>query len=272
MTRRHLTFSCEGETLVGTLDIGGATGASGLLLVSGGNELRAGTWAGQAQLAARLAAQGYPVFRFDRRGVGDSAGRNAGFRGNGPDIAAALATFRAVAPHMTNVVAFGNCDAASALALNAPALAVDALVLANPWTIDGDDTPTDALPSPSPSANSMPAAAIRQRYLAKLKNPREVWRLLSGGVNLRKLAGGLKHAAATQDAPSLLAGEMAASLNGFAGAVAIVLASRDRTAQMFEAAWTKDDMRVQRVDSASHSFSDDAAREWLFARLIAALG
>jgi exosortase A-associated hydrolase 1 len=261
MTRRHLTFACGDDMLVGTLDIGGATGASGLLLVSGGNELRAGTWAGQAQLAARLAAQGYPVFRFDRRGVGDSEGDNAGFRGNGPDMAAALATFRSIAPHMTRVVAFGNCDAASALALNAGSLALDGLVLANPWTIDGDEAPADA----------MPAGAIRQRYLAKLKNPREVWRLLTGGVNLRKLAGGLKQAASAQDAPSSLADAMAAGLTAFAGPVTILLASRDRTAQMFEAAWPGHDARVQRIDSASHSFSDETAREWLFARLIAAL-
>jgi hypothetical protein len=163
---------------------------------------------------------------------------------------------------MTRVVAFGNCDAASALALNAGSLALDGLVLANPWTIDGDEAPADA----------MPAGAIRQRYIAKLKNPREVWRLLTGGVNLRKLAGGLKNATAAQEASSSLADTMAASLRRFAGPVTILLASRDRTAQMFEAAWAKNDARVERIDSASHSFSDHQAGEWLFARLIAALG
>ena len=33
MTRRHLTFTCEGATLAGTLDAAG--GAAGLLLVTG---------------------------------------------------------------------------------------------------------------------------------------------------------------------------------------------------------------------------------------------
>ena len=33
--------------------------------------------------------QGYPCFRFDRRGVGDSEGEDPGFRGSGPDLAAA---------------------------------------------------------------------------------------------------------------------------------------------------------------------------------------
>ena len=92
MSRRHLTFAGEGETLVGTLDE--AAGASGLLLVSGGNEIRSGAFAGQARLAARVAATGHPVFRFDRRGIGDSAGENSGFLGSGPDLSAALEKMR----------------------------------------------------------------------------------------------------------------------------------------------------------------------------------
>jgi hypothetical protein len=38
MSRLHLTFSCEGVTLLGRLDAAEAT--TGLLMVSGGNELR----------------------------------------------------------------------------------------------------------------------------------------------------------------------------------------------------------------------------------------
>ncbi|MFB8787239.1 hypothetical protein, partial [Pasteurella multocida] len=62
--RRHLTFPCGPDTLVGTLDMKAATGSTGILLVSGGREIRAGSWGGQAQLAARLAAAGVPVFRY----------------------------------------------------------------------------------------------------------------------------------------------------------------------------------------------------------------
>ena len=72
MTRRHLTFLCEGDRLTGTIDE--ASNTTGLLLVSGGNEIRSGAFSGQAALAASLAEQGLPVFRFDRRGVGDSEG------------------------------------------------------------------------------------------------------------------------------------------------------------------------------------------------------
>ncbi len=126
MSRRHLTFECEGSALVGTIDE--AEGFAGLLIVSGGNELRSGAWSGQARLAARIAAQGFPVFRYDRRGVGDSEGGNGEFRSSGPDIAAALAAFRNAAPQVDRVVAFGNCDAASALMLTRGA-GFDALIL-----------------------------------------------------------------------------------------------------------------------------------------------
>ncbi|WP_371431465.1 hydrolase 1, exosortase A system-associated [Novosphingobium sp.] len=257
MNRLHLTFPCEGAALAGTLDMAAATATTGLLIVSGGNEIRAGAWAGQAQLAARLARHGVPVFRFDRRGVGDSEGANGGFRSSRDDLVAALAAFRKAAPQVRRVVAFGNCDAAAALLLHHAGLGIDALVLANPWTIDGEEAPA-----------AMPAAAIRQRYLAKLKNPREVLRLLTGGVNLAKLFRGLRSAAAPAAAPSSLVDALRAGADAFAGPLTILIASGDRTAQLFEAAWPKDDARVQRIASASHSFSDDAAREWLFARLL----
>ena len=181
MSRRlHLTFNCEGSTLAGTLDTAPLT--TGLLLVSGGNELRSGAFRGQARLAQTIAKRGFPVFRYDRRGVGDSEGENLGFTQSEPDIRAAIEAFRAIAPQVKRIVAYGNCDAASALML-AGGAGCDALVLSNPWTIEDEDDDTP------------PPQAIRARYLQKLGNPSEVARLLRGGVNLRKLAGGLIRAA-----------------------------------------------------------------------------
>ena len=258
LTRLHNSFDCEGAQLVGTLDQ--AAGTTGLLIVSGGYELRSGAWAGQAQLAARVASAGHPVFRFDRRGIGDSEGTNAGFRGSLPDIRAALTAFRASAPQVIRIIAFGNCDAATALVLGAPELDVAGLVLANPWTIDGYEAP-----------EALSATAVRSRYLAKLANPREVWRLLSGGVDLRKLAGGLRSATSVAAPKSPLVDTMLARCNAVAVPLQVLLASRDRTAQMFIEAWPKGDDRLRTIDSGSHSFSDDAAREWLFERLLAAL-
>lgn len=237
-------FSCEGATLVATLDA--APGASGLLIVSGGNEIRCGPHRGMADLARMIAAQGFPVFRFDRRGVGDSEGDNRGFRASGPDIAAALAAFRAACPKISRVIAFGNCDAATALALHE--IPVDARVLANPWVIPL----TDDMPPP---------AAIKSRYVQRLRDP-EAWKaLLTGKVDMTKLAKGLGRLAARRP-PKLdsLADKTVRALEASHIPTRILLATGDATAIAFDDVWRNDPtVRVVRIDTASHSFSDAAS-------------
>ncbi len=255
MSRRHLTFACAGETLAATLDE--APGAVGLLIVTGGNEVRAGAFAGQAQLAARIAAAGFPVLRFDRRGVGDSTGENSGFTGSSDDIAAAISAFWQTAPQLTRMVAFGNCDAASALML-ASGAGCDALALANPWTFDQVDL-------------APPPEAIRQRYAAKLRDPRELWRLVTGGVSLGKLAGGIKAALQPAAPPSSLAQEMQAGLASFAGPVHVLLAANDRTAQAYMASFPHSNPAWNICQGAGHSFAEFHANEWLFSRLCSIL-
>ncbi len=256
MTRLPLTFPCGGSSLAGTLDI--ASGSSGLLMVSGGSEIRSGAFSGQARLAMRLAEAGFPVFRFDRRGVGDSDGEDRGFRSSQNDIAAALAAFRAMAPKLDRVIGFGNCDAASALMLGG-GTGCDGLVLSNPWVIEDGD------------ADAPPPSAIRARYAEKLRNPKEVARLLSGGVDLRKLSRGLLGALKPKPAATSLAQGMAAGLAGFEGPVKIFLAARDRTAQVFEAAWDASDSRIERCENAGHSYAEPRASEWLYHQLLDAL-
>ena len=254
--RRHCTFACEGAMLLGTLD--GAAGSTGLLIVSGGNEVRAGPWNAQALLAARIAALGYPVFRFDRRGVGDSEGENRGFQGSAADIAAALTAFREQAPQLTRIVGFGNCDGAAALML-AEGAGCDALVLANPWTIESE-------------AEGPPPAAIRAHYWRRLRDPAAVLRLLAGKVSPLKLVRSLA-GAARMDRPrnTGLAGAIATGLARFGGRAAIVLAGRDRTAQVFLARWDRSDPRLRHCAGADHSFSDPASFAWLEAQIREAL-
>ncbi|QIQ85950.1 hydrolase 1, exosortase A system-associated [Erythrobacter sp.] len=262
MTRLPLDFGCGSLKLAGTLDT--APGTTGLLIVSGGNEIRAGAFSGQSLLAARIARAGFPVFRFDRRGIGDSEGENRGFRHSARDIAAALEAFRALAPQVDRVVGFGNCDAASALML-AKGKGFDALVLSNPWTIEEDgDAAGESDPTPPPSA-------IRARYAAKLRNPREVARLLRGGVDLRKLGRGLVKSLAPGPAPSSLAEEMRAGLAEFAGPVRILLASADRTAQVFAENWDAADPRIARCEGAGHAYDRPEHRDWLDGQILAAL-
>lgn len=259
MTRLNLTFGCGSLTLAGTLDT--APGTVGLLIVSGGNEIRSGAFGGQAELAARIAAAGFPVFRFDRRGIGDSEGENRGFRHSCRDLEAALNAFRSMAPQVSRVIAFGNCDAASALML-AGGAGCDGLVLSNPWTIEADGGASETAPPP---------AAIRARYAQKLKNPREVARLLGGGVDLGKLARGVLKTLRPPPPPTTLAQEMRAGIAGYTGEVRILLATADRTAQVFESAWDKNDPRIRRCEGAGHAYVEPTHRAWLTAEILSAL-
>jgi exosortase A-associated hydrolase 1 len=260
MKRRHLTFFCKGAELAATLDT--ARGKTGLLVVSGGNEVRSGPWGSQAQLAAKIAAAGFPVFRFDRRGIGDSEGSNSGFGGSASDIAAALLAFRAHVPTLKRVVAYGNCDAASALML-VRGQGCDALVLANPWTFEPD--------LEAPSTPEMPPQLVRAHYLKRLSDPRAVWRLLTGKVKVGALAASLRDAVKPAAPPTSLAQDMAAALAGFEGGVTILLAGRDRTAQAFQSHWDKSDPRLRSCPEASHSFVEPQARIWLQGQILAAL-
>jgi exosortase A-associated hydrolase 1 len=262
--RHQLSFLCEGAALAATLD--DAPGTTGLLIVSGGNEIRSGAHRGMATLAARIAAAGHPVFRFDRRGIGDSEGENSGFMASAPDIVEAIAAFRKAAPHLARIAAFGNCDAASALLLHQP-LPLDALILANPWTYEAE-AETDGEPA------LPPAAAIRARYLSRLTDPKSLLRLLRGEVDLGKLRRGLsalrqRSAAAPPDS---LAARIDDAVTRLATPATILLATGDRTAQAFAANCRAalDRLPVERFASASHSFAGSDA-DWLVERILAIL-
>jgi exosortase A-associated hydrolase 1 len=250
--RRLIEFPCAGETLVGTLDEAGDD--VGLLIVSGGNEVRTGAHRGMAMLAAALAAEDVPVFRFDRRGVGDSSGENSGWPGSADDLAAAVAAFRGETPQLRRIVGFGNCDAATALALFGRSAGLDELVLANPWT--GEEREDD-LPPP---------AAIRARYAARLGDAGQWRRLLTGDVRIGSLLRGMRRALSFKPQP--LADRIVAS-----GPAAIILAEGDATAQAFRAALprTTRDLPLVTIPTASHSFAGPENAAALEAALLAVI-
>lgn len=263
--RQIVGFSCGVDHLAGTLDM--ADGTTGLLIISGGNEIRSGTFAGQADMARHIQALGYPVFRFDRRGVGDSDGINTGFENSADDIAAALSAFRASAPAIRRVVGIGNCDAATALLSFPHAEEFCALILSNPWTID----PAQASGS-NPAIN---AAAIRARYRARLKSPRSFYDLLAGRINISKLAISIARAI-TLNPSSQLAARFGEQLAVRDMPITICLAKGDTTAIAFQAVWKSQAFRSARkkanialvsFDTASHSFAEPPARAWLYAQV-----
>ncbi|GAB5488656.1 MAG: hypothetical protein Pars2KO_22260 [Parasphingorhabdus sp.] len=262
MTRSFHQLSCKNHRLFATLDSGQEK--IGLLIVSGGNEIRSGAHAGMSKLAHSLSIQDFPVFRFDRRGVGDSSGDNLEFLSSEQDIAAAVLKFRSLCPNLELIVAFGNCDAATALALYGPSNGIDGLILANPWVIDSTQNETTEMTVPN-------AAAIRSRYWDRIKNPKSFADLLTGKINILKLIKGLKQAAKKQEN-----GDIALQLRNALVATDIpthiLVASKDTTALAFMSAWKSNDykelqnrsnIRLLELDSASHSFADTHSKKWL---------
>jgi len=266
VTRSFHAIPCASDALAATLD--SATGSTALLIVGGGNEIRSGAHSGMAQLALRIAEQGFPVLRYDRRGIGESTGTNAGFLTSAEEIAAA-ARFLRHENGMQHVIAFGNCDAATALALFGPDAGVDGYILANPWVIEPSGEPEPTISS----------AAIRSRYWDRIKNPRTIVDLLSGKIDFRKLLKGLKQASRSEE-NSALSLRLRDAMLRLEKDTLILLAKRDTTARAFLAAWNSRDFEpvrnkvaitVEMLDSASHSFADADAKDWLTEKIVGAL-
>lgn len=256
MTRSLLSFPCEGNILAGTLDRADQPGI-GLLIVSGGMEIRSGAHNGMAQLAENLRRQGITCLRYDRRGVGDSGGVDPGFEGSAPDIAAATTALRTACPDLRQIYAMGNCDAAAALILHHQKLDLAGLLLTNIWIIDSGLAEGTPVPPP--------ATAIRARYLRKLSS-RAGWKqILSVSINYRIILSSIISSAkspASHD-PTSLRARLASALTACPVPVHILLAKGDNTAATFAEAWHSPcfsdarknrHIRLQILKTSSHSF------------------
>jgi exosortase A-associated hydrolase 1 len=261
--RRLLSFDCQGSALGATLD--SADGTTGLLIVTGGTQTRIGSHRMFERLALALAREGWPCFRFDRRGVGDSEGEDPDFRESGPDLAAAAAAFRREQPRLTRLIGFGLCDGASALALHGRAAGLDGYVLVNPWFVEAE-------------AGEPPAAAIKARYKEQLLSLDGWKRLLSGSISYRKVVRGLGRIVASK--PSTLSAEIAASLAKSQVPAQLILAARDSTAIAARSEWSSPTFRTVReanpapmtIDSDAHTFSRPGDEAALLAAVAEALG
>ncbi len=269
VTRSFHAIPCGSDTLAATLD--SATGSTALLIVGGGNEIRSGAHSGMAQLALQIAKHGFPVLRYDRRGTGESTGPNSGFLGSAEEVAAA-AQFLRNEQSVQRVIAFGNCDAATALAMFGSDAGIDGYILANPWVIEPSSEPEAGEPTIS-------SAAIRSRYWDRIKNPRTILDLLSGKIDFKKLLKGLKQASRSEE-NSALSLQLRDAISKLEEDTHILLAKRDTTARAFLAAWNSPDfapvrnktaITVDMLDSASHSFADIDAKNWLTDQILGAL-
>lgn len=265
MKESALTFDCDGAELLGILHRPEQPGRSiGVLVVVGGPQYRVGSHRQFVLMARSLAAGGYPVLRFDYRGMGDSAGAVRTFESVHQDIKAAADAFVAAQPSLRGIVLFGLCDAASAALMYCSADSrLRGLILANPWV----RTETGAA-----------RAVVRHYYLQRLWQ-RSFWvKILAGKYRLFESVRGFLHslhsarrstdAGAANAAPAFLR-RMREGLGGFDKPVLLLLSDRDLTAREFQdlctgsAEWSRcvaaSNVRSYAVRAADHTFSSSTS-------------
>ncbi len=263
-----LAFSCEGETLVGVLTrpAGDRACRTGVLIVVGGPQYRAGSHRHFVEVARELAQAGWPVLRFDVRGMGDSSGALAAFEQQTPDIGAAVAAFQAAVPGLQRIVLWGLCDGASASLLyldERPDPRIAGLVLLNPWVR---------------AADTYAATQVKGYYARRLLDPASWRELLRGRIGLGSLLDfartvGRVIASRLRPAAPVLGfqGRMARAWGRFAGPTLLVLSENDLTAREFverlqgdaplAAAAGRPSVQTLHLAGADHTLSSAAARE-----------
>lgn len=266
-----LAISCGTERLVAVLARPTTCGDTGVVIVVGGPQYRAGSHRQFVLLARALASAGVPALRFDVRGMGDATGPMQPFESSTEDVECAIGALIASCPTVRRVVLWGLCDAASVILLHAgssrdPRIA--GLVLANPWV----------------RSDASYAKTQLVHYYGKRLLQREFWKkLLRLDVDLADGAASIaRHVSSAGRGGERTGGRfqdrMAAGLRAFSGPVLLLLSGQDLTAREFleyagsDPAWRGllDAPRISRSDlaDADHTFSVTRAREQAEARTL----
>ncbi len=273
-----LVFDCEGSRLAGIIAQPERPLETGVVIVVGGPQYRAGSHRQFTLLARQLAGQGIASIRFDYRGMGDSEGDIRYFEAINADIFAAAESLMAQLPQIRQLSLWGLCDAASAALYYAHTdPRVQGLILLNPW---------------AHSEAATARAKMKHYYLAKLTS-RAFWiKLFTGKMKLSssigEFADSARQASSTdvqhelKPAIDLRYGSpgyidrMLQGLKQFRGKVELILSGNDLTAQAFEELiridrkWQKacSDPRIiiKKLPNATHTFSQrgwrDQVGEW----------
>lgn len=275
-----LIFDCEGEPLIGVLHSPGNSAAKcGVLIVVGGPQYRVGSHRQFVLLARYLAKQGFPVLRFDVRGMGDSSGNDIPkFDDLDSDINAAVDCFFKACPDLQQLVIWGLCDGASAAGFYAYQDArIAGLVLLNPWVF---------------TEQGAAKTQLKHYYLKRLLN-RELWSKIIRGKfqyrdSLRSLISAVRGLGLFKpqkqtvthsnqiDRHLPLPQRLRECLNAFSGKVLIILSGQDLVAQEFTETVNADSRWQTLLNSpqfeqkwfpeADHTFSSalqrDTVAEW----------
>lgn len=265
---RPIVFSCEGDRLIGIAALPDRPSDTGVVIVVGGPQYRAGSHRQFTLLARHLAAESIASLRFDYRGMGDSEGEPRNFESIDADIRAAVDALLEQVPGLTKVILWGLCDAASAaLFYGYTDSRICGMVLLNPW------------------AHSEAGAAhvrLKYYYWNRLMQPSFWKKLLTGqvaaAVSLKDILGSVAKLTARLvpdnmapldarlDSPKMdFIARMRYGLTRFEGKVLILLSGRDETAREFDLltnsdpAWEKvtqsSNVSILGVPEATHTFS-----------------
>ncbi len=257
-----IVFDCEDSRLIGIVAHPNEPNETGVVIIVGGPQYRAGSHRQFTLLARHLAKNGIASIRFDYRGMGDSEGEMRNFENVDADIRAAIDTLLQQVPGVRRIALWGLCDAASAaLYYGHTDARVSGLILLNPW------------------AHS-PAGAARVRlkhyYLSRLMQLSFWSKLLTGKLKLRESAQDLT-SATHRTAPEACAPtdprhgsqgytqRMLQGLQAFRGKALFILSGNDLVAQEFmallrqDARWRKScaapTITSKTLDAANHTFS-----------------
>lgn len=259
-----------GEQVVGLYHPGERGRATAVLIVVGGPQYRIGSHRQFVLLARALAAAGFPVLRFDYRGIGDSDAVPRDFEDVDTDVRAAVDRLLEDSG-AREVAIWGLCDAASAALMYAAGDArIAALVLANPW-----------VHSPATEAQ----VRLKTYYAARLSNP-DFWRrLVRGQVAFRdsmsSLGGYVSRSLRRGRDPGRgdFIVRMREGLESFRGDVYLLMSGDDLVAAEFrelckaDSAWRRavaSRIRATReLDEANHTFSRAEWRAEVEAQTIA---
>lgn len=270
-----LRFDCCGDALVGILSRPARALDTGVVILIGGPQYRAGGHRQYVLLARALAAAGYPVLRFDYRGNGDSSGERRTYENVSDDIAAAVDELQRQVPGLCQIILWGLCGGASAALIYCNERhdsRVVGLCLMNPWVR---------------TETSLARTHVKHYYLRRVLQL-EFWRKLVGGrMSLAALRDFVRNvrlarsASAQPPGPMSFQDRMAAAWHAYPGQMLLMISGRDYTAKEFleyvqaEPAWARamEHPRLQRRDlpEADHTCSERPQRaamqrliiEWL---------
>jgi exosortase A-associated hydrolase 1 len=266
-TEQAITFDCAKESLMGILAVPKTKVAStGVIVIVGGPQYRAGSHRQFVLLSRALAAGGYPVLRFDYRGMGDSNGATRDFNDVSSDIGAAIDAMQQHLSSVSEVALWGLCDGASAALLYCDETndaRVRGLCLLNPWVR---------------SEASLARAHVKHYYTQRLRQKEFWFKLLSGKVALAALEGlwnnvrlmGSNSKTSVSGLKLPFQQRMAEAWNGFHGGILLLLSGEDYTAKEFleyanmDSAWNgllgKPEVARHELPEADHTFSDVKSR------------